>query len=115
MIYKYGEFSSNQIAETKEYMCKRIFFLLLIVDPKTKQEHKNINVCDAFDCELRKIAGLNSILFEPPELVRIMSLLEAALIEFNSPDFSWKKYRKLVLDACNEVSKIKEVDNNAIS
>lgn len=109
MIYKYGEFSDNQIKNTKEYMRRRIFFLLLIVDPKTKDEYKNVNVCDAFDCELRKLAGLNSILFEPPEIVRIISLLEAALIEYSSENFNWHKYRKLILDAGNEVLKIKEV------
>lgn len=108
-MHKYGEFSSNQIIETKEYMRKRIFFLLLIADPKTKQEYTNVNVSEAFDCELKKIGGLNSILYEPPELVRIISLLEAALIEYNKGDFDWLKYRKLILDAGNEVLKIKEV------
>lgn len=111
MVYKYGEFSSNQISKTKEFMRKRIFFLLLIVDPKTKDEYENVNVYEAFDCELRKIGGLNSILLQPPELVRIISLLEAALIEFSSPNFDWYKYRKLVLDAGNEVLKIKEVED----
>lgn len=109
MIYKYGEFANNQISETKEYMRKRIFFLLLICDPLKKQEYENVNVLEAFDNELRKLAGLNSILFEPPELVRIISLLEAALIEYKCTEFNWSKYRKLVLDAGNEVLKIKEV------
>lgn len=109
MTYKYGNFTDNQITETKEYMRKRIFFLLLIVDPKTREEYENVNVCEAFDCELRKIGGLNSILSEPPEIVRVMSLLEAALMEFKSDNFDWLKYRKLVLDAGNEVLKIKEV------
>lgn len=110
MLYKYGEFSARQISDIKEYMRKHIFFLLLIVDPKTKKDYCNINVSEAFDCELRKLGGLNSILFEPTELVRIMSLLEAALIEYNSSDFNWNRYRKLILDAGNEVLKIKEVD-----
>lgn len=110
MIYKYGEFSSNQIADTKKYIRKRIFFLLLIVDPDTRDEYKHVNVREAFDNELRKIGGLNSILNEPPELVRVISLLEAALIELNSEDFTYSKYRKLILDAGNEVTKIEEVD-----
>lgn len=109
MIYKYGEFSTNQIVETKDYIRKRIFFLLLIVDPETKGNYQNIDVNKAFESELKKIGGLNSILYEPPELVRIISLLEAALIEFNNPDFEWSKYRKLILDVGNEVLKIKEV------
>lgn len=108
MVYKYGEFSSNQISETKAYMRRRIFFLLLIADPDEKHKYENVNVNEAFQCELYKLGGLNSILFEPPELVRVISLLEAALIEYTSPEFNWQKYRKLILDAGNEVLKIKE-------
>lgn len=109
MKYKYGDFSSDQISKTKEYIRKRIFFLLLIVDPKEKNKYNHINVCDAFDIELREIGGLNSILQEPLELVKVISLLEAALIEYTSSNFSWTKYRKLVLDAGSEVNNIKEV------
>lgn len=109
MTHKYGEFSQAQISETKRYIRKRIFFLLLIVDPKNKEQYKHININDAFDNELRRIGGLNSILFEPPEIVRVISLLERALIEYNSPDFEWMKYRKLILDAGSEVEKIREV------
>lgn len=109
MTYKYGVFSENQIQEIKQYIRKRIFFLLLIVDPKTRNDYENINVSDAFYSELTKIGGLNSILYEPPELVRIISLLEAALIEYQKECFDFGKYRKLILDAGNEVLKIKEV------
>lgn len=109
MKYKYGDFSSNQIAETKKHMRKRIFFLLLIVDPATKEDYEGVDVSEAFNSELTKLAGLNSILFEPVELVTVISLLESALLEFQKEDFSFAKYRKLVLDAGNEVLKIKEV------
>ena len=109
MLYKYGEFTSNQMSETKKYLRKRIFFLLLIVDPQTRNDYLNINVDDAFNSELTKIGGMNNILFNPPELVRIMSLLEAALMEYQKECFDFGKYRKLILDAGNEVLKIKEV------
>lgn len=109
MLYKYGEFTSNQMSETKKYLRKRIFFLLLIVDPQTRNDYLNINVNDAFNSELTKIGGMNNILFNPPELVRIMSLLEAALMEYQKECFDFGKYRKLILDAGNEVLKIKEV------
>lgn len=111
MNYKYGEFTEYQMKDMKEYMRKRIFFLLLIVDPNTKEKYDNINVYDAFDCELRKLGGLNSLLGNPPEIVRIMSLLEAALIEYSSPEFNWHVYRKLILDSGNEVLKIREVED----
>lgn len=109
MDYKYGEFSENQIQTTKIYLRKRIYFLLLIVDPKTRDNYKNVDIDEAFNSELLKIGGLNSILYEPPELVTVLSLLEAALLEYHNEDFSYAKYRKLVLDAGNEVLKIKEV------
>lgn len=114
MQYKYGEFTSEQIKHTKKSIQKKIFFLLLIVDPETKSDHKNINVIDAFTNIQHTLGGLNSILGEPIELVNIISLIEAALIEYTSPDFNTddfrhSAYRKLILDAGSEVEKIKEV------
>lgn len=109
MIYKYGEFSDNQMQTIKQRIRKRIYFLLLIVDRKTRDDYKNVDVIEAFNSELLKIGGLNSLLDEPPELVTVLSLLEAALLEYKNEDFSFTRYRKLVLDAGNEVLKIKEV------
>lgn len=92
-------------------MRKDIFFLLLCVDPKTKQEYKEINVNKTFENIMFKISGLNQLLFCPPELVTILSLLEQAMVEYNNPDFEFRRYRKLILDAGSEVLKIKEVDD----
>lgn len=110
LAHKYGEFTQNQMSETKQSIRRSIFFLLLIVDPKTKDEYKDVNVVAAFSNLLHKLGGMNSVLREPPELVSVISLLEAALIEFTSPDYNWQTYRKLILDAGNEVLKVKEVD-----
>ena len=55
---------------------------------------------------MRKINGLNELLFNPTEIVSIMSLLEAALIESRKTDFDYQVYRKLVLDAHSLVDKI---------
>ena len=109
MIYKYGEFSDNQFEQTKVYMRKQIFFLLLIVDPNTCDQYSAVNVDEAFSGVLRKFGGLNKILFEPPEMVRVISLLEAALEEYHKANFSFSIYRKLVLDAGAEVLRIQEV------
>lgn len=109
MKHKYGEFTSNQIAETKHSICSQIFFLLLIVDNKTKKEYEDIDVNKAFENILYKLSGLNSILMYPVELVNIVSLIESANIEYNNPNFEYRIYRKLILDSLNEVSKIKEV------
>lgn len=107
--YKYGEFEDNQIKKTKEAIRKQIYFLLLIVDPNTKAEYSNIDVDQAFEGLQNKLAGLNELLLYPPELVKIMSLLEAAWLEYHKEDFKFSIYRKLVLDAGSEVLKIKEV------
>lgn len=110
MTYKYGEYTKEQISDIKQYIRKQIFFLLLCVDRDTKEEYKNVSVDQAFDSLLQRLAGLNELLCCPAELVRVMTLLEAARLEYNSPSFQFSKYRKLVLDAGNEVNKIKEVD-----
>ena len=111
MLHKYGwDFSQPQIISTKSDLRRKIFFLLLCVDPKTKDEYVNVNVETAFDSLLRSLGGFNELFRYPVEVVRIMSLLEAALKEYMNPDFQFSVYRKLVLDAGSEVLKIKEVD-----
>jgi len=106
IIHKYGSFSDDQLSATKQYIRKQIFYLLLYVDPETKEEYSNVNVNKAFQGLQYKLGGLNSILFEPPSLITVMSLLEAALLEYQKSDFNFNAYRKLVLDAGNEVKKI---------
>ncbi len=109
MKYKYGDFSQTQIALTKERMRKQIYFLLLIVDEKTAHEFENVDVNEAFEGILAAFGGLNDLLGQPPELVQIMSLLNAAYIEYKSEPFNWNSYRSLILDAGSAVLKIKEV------
>lgn len=103
---KYGSYTDSQLSATKQYIRKQIFYLLLYVDPQTKAEYPNVNVNKAFQGLQYKLGGLNSILFEPPSLITVMSLLEAALLEYQKSDFNFNTYRKLVLDAGNEVKKI---------
>jgi len=106
IAHKYGYYSEDQLSATKQYIRKQIFYLLLYVDPETKEEYSNVNVNKAFQGLQYKLGGLNSILFEPPSLITVMSLLEAALLEYQKSDFNFNAYRKLVLDAGNEVKKI---------
>jgi len=110
MTTKYGYYSPAQIHSTKLSIRKSIFFLLLYVDPATREQYLNIDVADAFRNLQYKLNGLNSILLEPPELVETMSLLEAALKEYENDCFLWSRYRKLILDAGSEIMKIKEGD-----
>lgn len=108
MEYKYGDFSQSQIAETKEKMRSQIFFLLLIVDEKTRDNY-DVDVNKVFENVLSTFGGLNDLLNYPQEFVSVMSLLDAAYLEYNSDNFRWTKYRKMILDAGNLVLQIKEV------
>jgi len=105
----YGEFTPEQIAITKESLRKSIFFLLLCVDRKTASEYKDVDVNKCFKGLLLKLGGLNQLLRSQPELVVVMSLLQAAMTEYNNPEFDFRTYRKLILDAGAEVAKLKEV------
>ena len=109
MEHRYGEFTQEQIAETKEKMRKQIFFLLLIADPVNAEEYDNVDINEAFQNILKEFGGLNDLLNYPQELVDVLSLVNAAKIEFNSRNYNWKTYRKLILDAGNKVLQIKEV------
>ena len=107
--YKYGEFKTKQIRETKETIRKQIFFLLLLADPATKGQYPDVDIKLAFDNLLHKFNGFNSLLSYPPEVVEVLSILEEARGELDKPEFDFEIYRKLVLDAGATVVKIKEV------
>lgn len=103
------EFSQNQIAETKERIRKKIFYLILYVDPETSKDYPNVDVSDAIDNVLNLVSGFNDLMGCPNEVVMAMSYLTTARRLYNSNNYSWMKYRKLILDAGSEIGKIKEV------
>ena len=109
MKYKYGEFSRSQISQTKIKLRKKIFFLLIIVDPKTKNDYPNINFQKKFEDILFLINGYNELLNYPQQLVDISSYLAEALRQYYDPFFDFKRYRKLILDSGSLVLEIKEV------
>jgi hypothetical protein len=102
----YGHFDDLQIEEYKEKLHKEMFWLLLYKDPKTKDKFKNVDFEKYFINLMKKIDGLNTLLFYPVEIIAIMSLLQAALNETRSDDFNYRSYRKLILDAHSLVDKI---------
>lgn len=108
MQHKYGVFTNEQFEKAKTDIRKEIYFLLLIVDNKTKVDYPHVDVEKAFLNVFNYICGLNSLLGNPSSVVRIVSLLESALIEYQSESFDFKAYRKIVLDAGCEVLNIKE-------
>ena len=105
--HKYGTFSDEQFEYAKKKIQKNIFFLLLCVDPNTKDNYNNIDINNTINSLLYKLNGMNEILFYPSELVDVMSLLEAAKLEYKNIDFNFKIYRKLILDAGSEIMKVK--------
>lgn len=111
MKHKYGEFSQEQMQVTKEKLRKKIFYLLVACENEMQKKEldKTVSVDEAFTDVLNEINGLNDLLGCPPEIVDVMSLLNSARIEYKNPDFSFAMYRKLVLDAGNQVQAIKEV------
>ena len=102
----YGHFDDEQMENYKVKLHKELFWLLIYKDPKTRDEYSNVDFNKYFDGLMRRINGLNVLLFYPVEIVSIMSLLEAALIESKKVDFDYKVYRKLVLDAHSLIDKI---------
>lgn len=106
MEYKYGEFTDEQFNNALLKLRKKIFFLLLYVDPKTKDEYTCIDINGAFENLLYELAGMNSLFSNPPELVTVCNLLEAARMEYFADDFNFKVYRKLILDSGVEIMKI---------
>lgn len=104
-----GEFSTSQIASIKKNIRKRIFYLLLYVDPQTCEQYKDVNVVQSIESLLSLLGGMNDLLLQPPEIVITMSLLISALKEYTSDNYSFQVYRKRILDAGAEFGKIKEV------
>lgn len=106
MQHIYGHFNDEQMENYKVKLHKELFWLLIYKDPKTKNEYLNVDFNKYFDGLMRRMDGLNELLSYPTEIVAIMSLLEAALIESKKVDFDYKSYRKLVLDAHSLIDKI---------
>lgn len=102
----YGKFDEEQFKKFQEKLHKELFWLLLYKDPKTKKEYAHVDFEKYLIGLQKKINGLNELLFYPPQIVSIMSLLQAALQETRKEDFDYSVYRKLVLDAHALVDKI---------
>lgn len=113
VVYKYGTFADMQFEDAITYLRRKIFFLLLIVDKRTRVDYPRVDVEHCFHDVFYVLNGLNEILREPKELVTCISMLCSALEEYKNPNFSFLVYRKLILDAGNELEKVKGVVSNA--
>lgn len=109
-MVKYSSITAEQAGMLIERLRKKIYFLLIILDPKTKENFRHIKVEEAFDNVMCELNGANEIFMHPFEIITTMTCLEAAFVEYKKPDFDFSIYRKLLLEAG---SKIKEVDVSA--
>jgi hypothetical protein len=109
MEYLYGTFSDSQIADFKEKLHKKLFWLLLYKDPKTADKYTNVDFKKYFVNLMKEIDGLNELLFYPPQIVEITCLLQTAYRETKQNPFNYHNYRKCILDAHSLVDKIQEV------
>ena len=107
--HKYGTYNEKQFNEYKTKLHKKLFWLLIYKDPKTKEQFPNVDTYafeQYFIHVMHEIDGLNALLSYPVEICSMMSLLESALHETQKDEFDYKLYRKLVLDAHALVDKI---------
>lgn len=102
----YGEFDSEQFAEYKEKLHKKMFWLLLYKDPKTMGEYVGVDFDQYFHTLMKELNGLNDILLRPSQLIETMTILQAAYNETLAGDFNYQKYRKFILDAHNTLDTI---------
>jgi hypothetical protein len=106
----YGKYGDLQFSEYKDKLHNKIFWLLIYKDPKTSGDYQNVDFDKYFVCLMKELNGLNDILLNPPKLIEMMSLLQAAYNETKSPEYSYKVYRKFILDAHNVLDEIKEAE-----
>ncbi len=108
MKTKYGDIPDHQINSAKKCIRKSIFYLLLYADPQEKIKYPDVDINKAFANVFYQLMGFNKILLEPPEILLVMSILESAQMLYNSANFDFHIYRKLILDAGSKIMQVAE-------
>ena len=106
MKHLYGYFTDEQMDEYKTKLHKDVFWLLIYKDPNKIGDFPDVDYEKYFEGLMLKINGLSELLSYPMEIVEMMSVLEAALLETRKEKFNFKTYRKLIFDAHSLVDKI---------
>lgn len=97
MDYKYGTAPAAQFQENECDLINQIWKIL----PYKENDYEDIDTY--ITSLLLRIAGLNELLGNPPELITLMSLLETVRTESTH-----KLYRKAIFDCCNIIERLKE-------
>ena len=93
MKYKYGNYKDSQFQKYSQKIHARIHWLLIYA------EKKDPILNQYFELLQLELDGLNELLNYPVQIVQIQNLIESARLEYTDPQFSYKKYRQLILDA----------------
>ena len=75
--HKYGNFNESQFDEYKSRMRKKIFWLIIYTDPKTKEPYRDVDIVSYHKNIMEQISGLNSLLFHPSGVVDILCALDS--------------------------------------
>ena len=111
MMSKYGELSDRQIEEFKQYLHKKMFWLLLYKDPKTADRYKNVDYDAYFETLMWLINGFSELTIYPMPILEVLALLETSHEIAVDEPFNYGMYRRFVLEAHTALDKLNtEVD-----
>lgn len=118
MIYIYGDFTDKQIKEAARAMHNDIHKLLLYKDKHI--EEKIFEDDEAFfiffENVMFKLSGTKTLFNDNGIMVMLMSELQAAFNNVKSNHFSYKKFRRAILDSHGYIKQMfEEVDSDAKS
>ena len=86
-------FADKQIESQKEFLHHEIHKLLY------SKEEGDPRLNTYFDKTMRLISGMNELLSYPPEIITLLSLLQAGKDEANKPDYNHQTYRSIIFDS----------------
>ena len=114
MRYIYGEFTDEQIKEAVKQMHNDIHKLLLYKDNKIEDKifDSDEDYIKFFTNTLFRFGGLNELLGEPTQMVSLMSTLQAAYDEVQSPTYKYTTFRRAILDSHGYIKAMFEEDYN---
>ena len=109
MDYLYGTFSDEQIKNAACLMHKNIHRLLLYKDKLVTDR-----IFNSDEDILFKFGGLNTLLGYPNDMLLLISTLQAAYDLIDSPKYSYRIFRKAILDSHGYIkAMLEEVNSHA--
>lgn len=102
---KYGEYTEQQFEAFKKKLHKWVHWCLIYAESSAQDLLPYINKVQ------KKFNGLNDLLLDDPNVVEIMTLIEAARIEFEETQDKTPLFRKYILDAHEIIDMICQTDS----